>query len=89
MSTSLLYEGSKSDVSVELIEAVVRELDARLAQSKGIMSEDLGWAAINTVLREKNVQSRVELLTPIRHALTGRKVSLFRCRLLEISERRR
>lgn len=56
----------------------MRELEKRLSEGTGVLTEDFGWAAINSVLRENQVQARMELLTPMRHALTGRRVSYFR-----------
>lgn len=65
------------DIPVELVEAVVQELRNQLSVSRDEMTEDHGWSAINTVLQDRRVKSRVELLTPMRHALTGRRVSSF------------
>jgi hypothetical protein len=58
-----------------MIEHVVIELERLLSQNSRTMTEALTWDAINNVLRDQKVQNRVELLTPMRHALTGRRVS--------------
>jgi hypothetical protein len=62
---------------VSVIENVIAELQARLADS-GPDTEvdiDLAWRAIHAVVREMGIK-KSELLSPMRHALTARQVSL-------------
>jgi hypothetical protein len=61
---------------VEMIEHFKTELERTLPRQGGEMTEGLGWQAINTVLKEQMPKSRADLLAPMRHALTGRRVSL-------------
>ena len=50
-----------------------------LADSKGdhrclAMDENVGWTAVNDVVDRLRLRKRSELMAPMRHALTGRRV---------------
>jgi hypothetical protein len=55
----------------EDLEQLAEERDDPLA-----IDEDTVYKTVNTVTAQLNLRARSQLMTPLRYALTGRKVSL-------------
>lgn len=62
--------------AVSCLERIIPELEACLDDSPdGKLTTDLAWTALKPVIRELRLKSNSQLLMPMRHALTGRRVS--------------